>query len=121
MNKSFLAGIGLCLFLTSPLYSQPHPFGDSDNIPLMSSRNSQGATIEYTASAKLVARLPEWSPENGNPPNLAVALAKAKAWGKVHFSKFDSVSIRSIEIARIGIQKPNNRWYYQIQLQPEMN
>jgi hypothetical protein len=77
---------------------------------------------EYKVMEQDLAKVPEWLPDKDNPP-LAVpeAVKIAIQTAKEDYPSFDDFMLTSIQFMQAGSHKNRNRWFYVINLYPEID
>jgi hypothetical protein len=126
MKKLCFVILILMLFPLSYPYAQQkssvlQTFGDEDSVELFSWAN--GPTVyEYKVKREVIAKLAEWFPEKSNPPlGTPEAIAIVKKALRADYPKYDDFITVNLKLQKAVSPKYQNRWFYVIELNPQLN
>jgi hypothetical protein len=116
MVKS-LAPLLITLCLASAACSPPSVAFGCDDRPVMTTTDPDGNTTELFIPDDRLNKAPRWMPGQGEPPlPVSKAISIAQAWAGKAYSRFDSVRINEVTLARAGCGE--GQWYYRLDFSP---
>ena len=87
--------------------------------PFYASHENDGRKIGLFANSDDFLNSPTWDIDDGEPPlSISVAVSLVKNWAKDFYPKFDSVSISTVGLQRLGCWDLANHWVYVFSLAP---
>lgn len=96
------------------------PPGAGGDVVLQTSTNSEGVTREFSIPKSTALRIPEWTPEKGEPPlAMSKAIRSAAAAAQADTAGHAPQVVRSVQLNLAGCEEPiGNRWFYVLDLVP---
>ena len=78
--------------------------------------------IELVLDSDLMKKMPQWAPDEGDPPlSVAKAAILAKKWARENYKTADRVEIRQISLTSLGCSGITDRWYYVVEFLSKVN
>lgn len=112
------AGLFLLFFLLFAA-SLPAAAGFCGHHAVISTTLDDGTEVGVFLTEAQMARAPEWSPGEGEPPlSVAKAVEVATKWARQTYTRYDDVRIESIGLNGYGCRRARENWYYVVHFTP---